>query len=160
MRKLSLSLCLFLGGCALSLSERVPCPQTAILSEFSKNIMVHKGIPIRTEIDSLTPTCFQEQDQTLIDFRLRMTSIRPLKHFHSPHKFNVSYFVVVMENTGHILSRSDHELPIAFEEKQTTTVNFVRLKETVPSQKDVTLYVGFNLDEDQVKLLEEERRKE
>src|SRR3990167_4212968 len=154
---------LFIGfsltGCSLLTSERVLCPQTAIIAEFSKSLTSQEGVPFRTEMDSLSPYCTQDDGSIAIDLRLRTTSFRSLAHFHRPVKFNVSYFVVVMDKSEKVLSRSDHILEVTFEEKQTTKVTFVQLKERVPSQKEVTVYVGFNLDESQLTLLQKERNK-
>ena len=76
-----------------------------------------------------------------------------------PLKYPVSYFAVVTDADGKILSRSEHELKVSFDNHQTTKVSKVRLLEVVPSKKDVILYVGFNLDEQQFHLLQDERSK-
>ncbi len=86
-----------------------------------------------------------------------MTSFRPLSASSKPLKHTVSYFVVVTDNKGNILSRSDHDLEISFEGQQTTKVSHIRLLETVPAKKEVSLYVGFNLDEKQFRLLQDKR---
>ena len=91
--------------------------------------------------------------------RLRTTSLRPLASFHTSLTIKPSYFVAVVDNAGHVLSRSNHDLEVVFQEKQTTKVNFIRLQEKVPSYKEVTIYVGFNLEEAQLDSLRKERNK-
>ncbi len=158
-RLFSFLLCSFLGGCTSFTSERISCPKTAILAEFSKSLNFFKGIPIRTEMDSLTPECAPDGNQIIMNFRLRMTSLRPLSHFHHAFSFTPSYFVAVVDKAGNVLSRSDHDLKVNFEEKQTTKVDFVRLQERMPANKEVSVYVGFNLDEKQLDFLRKEREK-
>lgn len=148
-----------LTSCGMLASERVPCPKTAIIAEFSKSLDFHKKTPIRTEMDSLIPKCSEGDHQTIVDFRLRTTSFRPLGSFHVPMTIKPSYFVAVVDNAGNVLFRSNHNLEVTFEEKQTTKVNFIPLREKVPSHKDVSVYVGFNLDENQLNLLRKERNK-
>lgn len=155
----TLSFALALAGCSLITSEQVPCPQTAIVAEFSKSLSFHKGTPIRTEMDSLFPHCTRDGHQTHIDLRLRTTSFRPLSKFHHPLTMKISYFVALIDTDGKVLSRSNHDLEVAFSEKQTTKVTFVQIKESIPSNKRASLYVGFNLDENQLELLRKERSK-
>lgn len=150
---------LSLTACSSMDANRVLCPKTAILAEFSKSIDFPQGIPIRTEIDSLIPHCTLDVNQTIIDLRLRITSFRQLTHFHHPLTLKLSYFVAVIDKTGKLLSRSNHNLNVVFEENQTTKVNFEHLRETVPAEKDATIYVGFNLDDGQVEFLRKEREK-
>lgn len=151
---------LFLAGCSSVLSsERVPCPKTAIIAEFSKTIDLQNGILIRTEMDSFTPICEQNGNQIHMDLRLRMTSLRPLLSFHAPAKIRPSYFVAVVNKAGEILSRTNHDLDVTFEDKQTTKVSFQRLQENVPSGEEVAVYVGFNLEEAQLNFLQKERDK-
>ncbi|MBS0271384.1 MAG: hypothetical protein JSR85_01905 [Proteobacteria bacterium] len=154
-----LSFSIFLTGCGIVSSERVPCPKTAILAEFSKSVERHQGILIRTDLDSLKPECTQEDKLKNVNFRLRMTSFRPLGSFRTPMTIKPSYFIAVMDKEGNILSRSDHELEIVFEENQTTKVSFISVEEQVPAQKDVTIYVGFNLGKAQIQQLQKEREK-
>ena len=150
---------LFLGGCSSILSERIPCPKTAIIAEFAKTIDFQDKIPIRTEIDSLYPRCDQNGNQIYIDLRLRMTSLRPFSGSQAPMKVKPSYFVAVVNKAGNILSRTNHDLDVTFAEKQTTKVDFQRLQEIVPLGEEVTVYVGFNLDESQLNYLQKERDK-
>ncbi len=158
-KRLSLIFTFFLAGCASMYSERVACPKTAILAEFSKSLDFPQGIPIRTEMDSLIPKCTDEGNQTAMDLRLRLTSLRPLENSHKAVSFTPSYFVAVVEDTGHVLSRSNHDLDITLEENQTTKVSFVRIQETFPPHKHVSVYIGFNLDEAQLKHMRKERDK-
>lgn len=154
-----LNLGIVLTGCGVVSSERVPCPKTAILAEFSKSVERHQGILIRTDLDSLKPECTQEEKLKNVNFRLRMTSFRPLGSFRTAMTIKPSYFIAVMDKEGNILSRSDHELDLVFEENQTTKVSFISVEEQVPVQKEVTIYVGFNLDKAQVEQLQREREK-
>jgi hypothetical protein len=156
MRMLFLLACLFLVGCAMS-SEKVRCPKTVILAEFSKSIDHHAGAPVRTDLDSLVPECTRDENTIYVDFRLRMTSLRPLTHFNTPMTIKPSYFVAVVDGKGNVVSRSDHDIEITFDEKQTTKVSFIRLQETIPSGQDAAIYVGFNLDEAQFERLKKER---
>jgi hypothetical protein len=94
-----------------------------------------------------------------MDLRLRITSLRPLPSFYTAMTIKPSYFVAVIDNAGRVLSRSNHDLEVTFEEKQTTKVSFVRLEERVPTDKEVTVYIGFNLDEAQLELSRKEREK-
>ncbi len=94
-----------------------------------------------------------------MDLRLRITSLRPLSSFDKSITIKPSYFVAVIDNAGNVLSRSNHDLEVIFEEKQTTKVSFVRLEEKVPVNKEVTIYIGFNLDEAQLELSRKEREK-
>lgn len=151
--------CALLSGCSSFLAEQALCPKTAILAEFSKSLDVEKGTPIRTEIDSITPQCQKEGNDILIDMRLRFTSLRPLLSTHMPTTLYPSYFVAVLDKEGQILSRTDHTLDASFAEKQATKVNFESLKIKVPSQPEIAVYVGFNLDEAQLDLLRKEREK-
>ncbi len=150
---------LSLAGCGAITSERVRCPKTSILAEFSKSFDSQDGILIRSDLDSVISECSGGGNQTFVDLRLRVTSFRPLPNFHNAMTIKPSYFVAVVDNTGNVLSRSNHDLEVAFEEKQTTKVSFVRLEEKVPVNKEVTIYIGFNLDESQVKFLLKERNK-
>lgn len=150
--------CLFLGGCATS-SDRVRCPKAAILAEFSKTIDRAEGIPIHTELDSLIPECTQDNAYTYITFRLRTTSFRSMSSSKMPLTVQTSYFVAVVDEEGTVLSRSDHDLEIAFASDQTTKVNFVQVQEKIPTQKKAAIYVGFNLDESQFEQLQKERKK-
>lgn len=157
MKHFFLLLSLILIGCSHLPENRVRCPNMSILKEFSKHIMVHEGIPLRTEIDSLIPTCAKEAHHIAIEFRLRMTSFRPLEKSHDPLKTTVSYFVAVIDDTGQVLSRSDHSQDISFSEKQTTCISLITLKEVIPLGQNVNLYVGFNLSEAQINQAQNER---
>jgi hypothetical protein len=161
MKKILFSfLTLSLAGCTTMLSERVECPKAAIIAEFSKTIDFTQGIPIRTEMDSFIPYCTAKgNNQTLMDLRLRLTSIRSLSNFNPPVTLKSSYFIAVVDDAGHVLSRTDHPLVVVFEEKQTTKVNFEYLQETVPAAKNVSVYAGFNLDKTQLDFLAKERLK-
>jgi len=158
LRSYLFSLCLLLGGCALP-SDRVRCPKAAILAEFSKTIDRAEGVPIRTELDSLIPECTQDNAYTYITFLLRTTSFRPMSSLKMPLTVQTSYFVAVVDEEGTVLSRSDHDLEIAFASDQTTKVNFVQVQEKIPTQKKAAIYVGFNLDESQFERLQKERKK-
>ncbi|HUX78381.1 MAG TPA: hypothetical protein VMW10_01340 [Alphaproteobacteria bacterium] len=152
-------LILSVTGCGSVTSEKVRCPKTSILAEFSKSIDFHKEIPIRSDLDSVIPQCTTDGLQTWVDFRLRITSIRPLLSFNTPMTIKTSYFVAVIDKAGNVLSRSNHDLVVKFEEKQTTKVNFVQLEERVPLGKEASIYIGFNLDETQRDFLGKERNK-
>ncbi len=152
-----IGLCLLLGGCALP-SDRVRCPKAAILAEFSKTIDRAEGVPVRTELDSLIPQCTQDNGYTYMTFRLRTTSFRPVAA-KEPLTLQTSYFVAVVDEGGEVLSRSDHDLEIAFASDQTTKVNFIQVQEKIPTQKKAAVYVGFNLDEIQFEQLQKERNK-
>lgn len=154
-----LLICCVLTGCNTFTSERVSCPRTAILAEFSKAIEGQKDSSIRSEMDSLHPTCTEDNGYTFLDMRLRVTSFRPLATYHAPLKISPSYFVAVIDQEGNILSRTNHEVAVNFEEKQTTKVTMERIQEKIPVGKDVTVYVGFNLDETQVDLLKKMRER-
>ena len=91
-------------------------------------------------------------------FRLRTTSFRSTAA-KGPLTLQTSYFVAVVDEEGTVLSRSDHELEIAFASDQATKVNFVQVQEKIPTQKKAALYVGFNLDESQFEQLQKERQK-
>ncbi len=157
MRKFVIITSLLLSACSTSFSERVPCPSTAILAEFSKAIDLTQAEPIRFEMDSLTPLCTREDKIKRVEIRLRITSIRPLKQYHNPATLERSYFVAVVDKAENVLSRSDHTVQVKFEEKQTTKVCYQELIETIPEGKDVTIYVGFNLDEAERAHLQAER---
>lgn len=157
LRSYLFGLCFLLGGCALP-SDRVRCPKAAILAEFSKTLDKAEGVPIRTELDSLTPECTQDNGYTYMTFRLRTTSFRPMAA-KGPLTFQTSYFVAVVDEEGTILSRSDHDLEITFASDQTTKVNFIQMQEKIPTQKKAAVYVGFNLDESQFEQLQKERQK-
>ncbi len=152
-------LCLSLAGCNSLTSERVACPRTSILAEFSKSLDIHNGLPIRSELDSVIPECRKDGLQTVLDMRLRITSLRPLPSFYTRITIKPSYFVAVIDNAGTVLSRSNHDLPVLFEEKQTTKVSFIHLEEKIPVDKEVAVYIGFNLDETQLEFLRKERNK-
>ncbi|MBX9621131.1 MAG: hypothetical protein K2X28_03740 [Alphaproteobacteria bacterium] len=156
LRSYLFTLCFLLGGCALP-SDRVRCPKAAILAEFSKTIDRAEGVPIRTELDSLIPECAQDNAYTYMTFRLRTTSFRPISS-KMPLTVQASYFVAVVDEGGVVLSRSDHDLEIAFASDQTTKVNFVQVQEKIPTQKKAAVYVGFNLDEAQFEQLQQERK--
>jgi hypothetical protein len=158
VRLLSL-LCLSLAGCSVLTSERISCPKTSILAEFSKSLAFHKGIPIRSEMDSLLPECTQDGAQKVMDFRLRITSLRPLSSLSPIMTIKPSYFVAVVDNAGNVLSQSNHDLEVTFEDMQTTKVTFVRMRERTPVDKEVTVYIGFNLDEPQFERLQKERER-
>jgi len=157
-RNLFAAFFLSLGGCSLY-SEKVSCPKTAILAEFSKTVSFHNRLPIRTDLDSLIPKCTRDNVYVYVNFRVRMTSIRPLSNYHEPLTIKPSYFVAVVDDIGNILSRSDHELEISFEKMQTTKVSFFKVEEIIPVHKKAALYIGFNLDESQVAWLKKEREK-
>ncbi|MBL8676243.1 MAG: hypothetical protein JNJ47_02290 [Alphaproteobacteria bacterium] len=157
LRSYLFSLCLFLGGCALS-SDRVRCPKAAILAEFSKTLDSAEGVPIRTELDSLVPECTQDSAYTYMAFRLRATSFRPMSSL-MPLTVQTSYFVAVVDEEGRVLSRTDHDLEITFARDQNTKVNFIQVQEKIPTSKKAGIYVGFNLDESQFQKLQKERKK-
>ncbi len=150
--------CLLLMGCSLH-SEKVPCPHAVILAEFSKTMEIQSKVPIRTEMDSLRPVCERRGDDISVNLRLRTTSFRPLTTFNTHLKLRPSFFVAVVDEKGNILSRTNHNLDVTFEEKQTTHVNFVQIQENVPTRKEVAIYVGFNLDETQHNFFQKERLK-
>lgn len=160
MRKsLYFLLALVLGGCS-SLSDQVEGPKTAILAEFSKAIDLQEGVPLRIEMDSITPECWEKGNQLVIDFRLRMTAFRPVAHANESLKSRASYFVAVIDNdTDKVLSRTDHELTFTFAENQSTKVMFENMREEVPAHKNLSLYVGFNLDQKQLDFFKQEREK-
>lgn len=108
-------------------------------------------------MDSLTPACHQKDKGITMDIRLRMTSLRPLSHYHSPLTLRSSYFVAVVDQDGNVLSRTPHDLDVTFEEKQTIVVNFEHLQEKIPYGKDIAVYVGFNLEPSQLDFLQRER---
>jgi len=160
LRKHLLSLCLIcllFTGCKTMTSESVPCPKAVILAEFSKTVDLAHSQPIRSEIDSIYPACTKEEGSILVDFKLRITSIRSLAQYHDPLKLRPSYFVAVIDTAGNVISRSNHEFDVNFEEKQTTKVSYQYLQEKVPVGKEVILYVGFNLDRAEVEFLRSER---
>jgi len=130
-----------------------------ILAEFSKTVALQDGILIRTEMDSLYPSCKQKGAKIMMDLRLRTTSLRPLENYHDPLKLHPSYFVAVIDKKGNVLSRTDHDLDVVFGEKQTTKVRFESIQEKIPSGKDVTVYVGFNLDQSQLTFLQQTRKR-
>jgi hypothetical protein len=148
----------FLVGCQSIQEGRIECPKAAIVAEFLKTVHFHNNEVVLTEIDSLSPVCMQEGDHIRMDLHLRLTSRRKLAKSHKPFAFTTSYFVAVVNPQGIILSRTDHDVEFAFKEKETTVVNFQNLLETVPSQ-NMTVYVGFNLDEHQHAFLEKNRNK-
>lgn len=154
-----LLICCVLTGCNTFTPERSPCPRTAILAEFSKTLENEKDNSIRTEMDSLHPTCSEDGGYTFLDMRLRVTSFRPLAAYHHPLKISPSYFVAVIDQEGNILSRTNHEVAVSFEEKQTTKVTMERIQEKIPAGRDVTVYVGFNLDEGQAEYFRKVREK-
>lgn len=158
-RAFSLFLSLSLTGCSMMSAERVPCPRTAIIAEFAKSLEMQGGVPVRTDLDSLMPECTQDGNTTHVRFRLRMTSFRPLKNSHQATTLKPSYFVAIVDKVGNVLSRSDHDIEVTFEEKQTTKVSFLNVEEVVPAHKEVAIYVGFNLEEEQLQRLQKERRR-
>ncbi|MBY0292360.1 MAG: hypothetical protein K2W92_03640 [Alphaproteobacteria bacterium] len=158
-RFLSLAFSFYLSGCVLLNEERVPCPKTAILAEFSKSVDFHETTPIRTEMDSLRAFCTAEDNTTLMNIRLRITSFRPLPSFHSSITLKVPYFIAIVDSNGTLLSQSNQDLEILFKENQTTKVNFLNLQERIPAHKEVAVYAGFNLNEEQLNFLEKEREK-
>lgn len=160
MKQVFLIIFIVLTGCSHSFEKQTRCPPMAILKEFSKNIMVYENVPLRTEIDSLTPTCTKEDNQYYVDFHLRMTSFRSLQDFHDPLSFNVSFFVAVVDDKGQVISRSDHSHKIKFAEKQTTSVNIIRMNEVIPTQHNASVYIGFNLDHKQLEQAKNERFKD
>lgn len=160
MKKLALFFLSFsLTGCGSVISKRTPCPKSAILAEFSKTIELKTAPPVRTEIDSLLSTCIAEGQYTLMDFRLRFTSFRPRSAFLPRVTLKPSYFVAVVDEAGNILSRTDHDLIVVFEEKQMTKVSFEQLQERIPMGKAATVYVGFNIDQPQFEFLSKERER-
>lgn len=160
MKKSLLSFFSLLGvGCSSPFSDPVPCPKAVIVAEFSKTVARVDNTPIRAELDSLIPHCSQKENHVTIDFRLRITGFRPLVNFKSPLKFNTSYFVAVIDDEGKIFSRTDHDLSLKFEEHQTTKIVFENLKEKFPCDRNLSLYVGFNLDDAQLAYFEKERHK-
>lgn len=146
-----------LAGCQALSPERVACPKAAILAEFSKTVTLADKILIRTDMDSLSPACYKKGNEFAMDMRLRITSLRPLSHYHSPLALHSSYFVAVVDQEGNVLSRTHHDLDVTFEAKQTTAVTFERLQEKIPYGKEVAVYVGFNLDPRQLGFLQRER---
>lgn len=158
-RALSLFLSLSLTGCGMMSPERTRCPKTAIVAEFAKSLDMSEGIPVRTDLDSLMAECTRDTTNTNVHFRLRMTSFRPLKNSHHTMTFTPSYFVAVIDKEGNVISRSDHDIEITFEEKQTTKVSFINVEETVSTSKEGSIYVGFNLEEGQLQRLQKEREK-
>ncbi|MBP6952318.1 MAG: hypothetical protein KA112_03985 [Alphaproteobacteria bacterium] len=150
---------LYLSGCVILNEERVPCPKAAILAEFSKSVDFHENTLIRTEMDSFRSSCTAEDNATLMNLRLRLTSFRPLSSFHSLQTLKVPFFIAIVESNGTLLSQSNQELEVLFKENQTTKVNFLNLQERIPAHKEVVVYAGFNLNEEQLNLLEKEREK-
>lgn len=67
--------------------------------------------------------------------------------------------MAVIDKMGNVVSRTNHDIEINFEEKQTTKVSFENIQETVPMAEEFTVYVGFNLDEAQLHVLQKEREK-
>ena len=158
-KRILLLFALFLSACSTT-SERVHGPKIAILAKFSKAIDVQEGIPLRVEMDSITPYCTQTKDKVNIEFRLRMTAFRPYKKAQDSFDGKASYFVAIIdESTSKVLSRTNHDLNFTFEEQQTTKVMFEDLEEVVPAGKDLAIYVGFNLRKDQVDLVQKQRQK-
>lgn len=159
LKKSLILLCgFFLVGCQSIRDGRIECPKAAIVAEFLKTVHFHNNEAILTEIDSLSPICMQEGDHIRMDLHLRLTSRRKLTKSHKPFTLKTSYFVAVVNPQGIILSRTDHDVEFVFKEKETTVVNFQNLVETVPSQ-NMTVYIGFNLDEDQHASLQMNREK-
>ncbi len=156
--KQSFLLCLglFLGGCSSVTHDRIQCPKTAIVAELLKTVEFQKGTPIRVEIDSVTPSCTEGNNQILMDLRVRFTAFRPLALLHTPVTIAPSYFVAVVDGKGNVISLSHHEVEFFFEEKKQTTVSFQRLLETIPSP-DATVYIGFTLSETQRTFLQKDR---
>ena len=109
-------------------------------------------------MDSLAPQCFAGDEKDVMEFRLRMTAFRPLKHAKEAFEGKVSYYVAVIENdTFKILSRSNHDLKVKFNKGQATKVMFEHLTQKFPKGKSVSLYVGFNLNTEQLNSLRKER---
>lgn len=149
---------LFLGGCRSVVEDKVKCPKTVFVAEHLKVIDLQKGIPIHTEFDGLRCGCVVEDSMIVMDLHLRLTSLRPFLKIDIPVTTKLSYFVAVVDERGNILSRTNHEIDFTFEEKKRSSVNFQHLQEVVPLG-NASVYIGFNLNEDQMILLEEEKKK-
>ncbi len=138
--------------------DRIQCPKTRVVAELSKAIEFQEKIPIRMDIDSVAPSCTEGDNQILMELRVRFTGLRPLTLARGPVTISPSYFVAVVDALGNLLSRTDHEVELAFEDKKQMAVSFQRLLETIPSP-DATVYIGFNLNEEQHRFLQKERHK-
>jgi len=139
--------------------DRIQCPKTRVVAEFSKAVEFQEQTPIRVDIDSITPSCTEGDNQILMELRVRFTALRPLTLLRVPVTITPSYFVAVVDARGNVLSRSDHEVELVFQDKQQTTVSFQRLLEVVP-YPDAMVYTGFNLTEKQHRFLQKERQKQ
>lgn len=153
---LCVSFCLV--GCGSIGGDRIQCPKTRVVAELSKAVEFQEKTPIRVDIDSVAPSCTEGENQILMELRLRFTSLRPLTLLHTPVTIAPSYFVAVVDARGNLLSRTDHEVELVFQDKKQTAVSFQRLLETIPSP-DATVYIGFNLKEAQLTFLQKERHK-
>lgn len=149
---------LSLVGCSSVREDRIQCPKTRIVAEFSKAVEFQEKTPIRVDIDSITPSCTEGDNQIFMELLVRFTALRPLGLVGVPVTLTPSYFVAVIDAQGNMLSRSDHEVELAFQDKKQTTVTFQRLLEVVPSP-DASVYVGFNLNEKQHRFLQKDRQK-
>lgn len=150
---------LLLGGCQLLTSEQVSCPKSAIVAEFSKTINLEENTLVRTEMDSLRPHCTREDTHIDMQLRLRLTSFRSLQNYDLPITLKPTYYVAMLDKQGKVISQTHHTVTIKFQEKQTTAVNFETIREKVPLNKEVSLYVGFNLTPSQLEFLEKERQR-
>lgn len=155
---LFLLFCLFLTGCRSVSENKTYCPKTVIIAELLKTIELQEGVPLQTEIDGLTCSCTAGENQILMDLRLRFTSLRPLTLSRKSLTLSPSYFIAVVDGKGGLLSQTNHKVDLFFEEKKPSTVSFQHLLEVVPSS-DAIVYIGFNLNEDQLRFLQEERHK-
>jgi len=149
---------LCLVGCSSIGGDRIQCPKTRVVAELSKAIEFQDKTPIRVDIDSVTPSCTEGDNQILMDLRIRFTGLRPLALLRTPIAISPSYFVAVVDAKGGLISLSNHEVELVFEDRQQTTVSFQRLLETIPSP-EATVYIGFNLNEEQCRFLQKERHK-
>ena len=149
---------LSLVGCSSVREDRIQCPKTRVVAELSKAVEFQEQTPIRVDIDSITPSCTEGDNQILMELRVRFTALRPLTLLRVPVTITPSYFVAVVDARGNVLSRSDHEVELVFQDKKQTSVSFQRLLEVVPSP-DALVYIGFNLNEEQHRFLQKERQK-
>jgi len=143
-----------LVGCGSSTNhQEVPCPHTAIVGELSKRV---DASGVRTDIDSVRPVCQWVDHRLYMDMRLRMTSFRETSKHNTSLTIAPVYVVAILNEKGNLLSRTLHQAEITFEPEEDTVVSFQQLQVMLASE-DCSVYVGFDLDEKQLRALEKER---
>lgn len=167
---LCISSVLFLAKCAHDTEKRSVCPNI-LITEQARSIVLFTPARNLSENNIRYSAKIKEHDfQCHVKGNKVHIDITPHTHIQSNNrsagKYNISYFVAVADNTGHIFHKDIHHVPFTFDRYVRQTISPTISKtydkvifETDDIKKNKTVFFGFHMDEKDWENLQEWQKK-